>query len=414
MSLEQDISSFLNGSAVRSRHDQIDRFRPVAREILREFVGKDHITDEDLSALIHLFRPRPVSRELAGRYLSRIVPDAGKAAALTDRLVATGLGGFTAPGRLRIHSHTPAQLRVVHDFLRQAFAVSTTADGARLCREYDRKNIRYVTPGIYSPWLHYIAPDLFPIMNGATRSFYRAQGLPNVYSELIERLPELTARLGISDLGLLDWYIYQHANDGQKDPKDGAWRSAQWIREIPREDWELFFDTCNEVIERFGIENSSPLLAMNIHLDATQGVLMNISNRVAVAMCSGEGTEMLLMLPKGTTKRLLQGREIPSTFTFSRPANAEGTRVSPDTLRKRSNDLLPAVMEAVEEIMGRSQSSPYRKHHIPDLYRMATDADFPRRRWTICWKAGANGRGRDPMDRLKKDRSFERTTPCMS
>lgn len=376
MPLEQDISSFLNGPAVRSRHDQIARFRPVAREILREFVSKEHISDDDLSALIHLFRPKPVSRELAGRYLAHIVPDAGKAAALADQLVATGLGGFTAPGRLRIHSHTPAQLRVVHDFLRQAFAVSTTADAARLCREYDRKNIRYVTPGIYSPWLHYIAPDLFPIMNGATRSFYRAQGLPNEYSELIEGLPALTARLGISDLGLLDWYIYQHANGEQKDPKDGAWRAAKWISEIPREDWELFFDTCNEVIERFGIENSSPLLAMNIHLDAAQGVLMNISNRVAVAMLPGEGTEMLLMLPKGATRRLLDRNVVHSRFDFSKPANAEGTRVAADTLRKRSGDLLPAVMEAVEEIMGRSQSSPYRKHHIPDLYRMATDADF--------------------------------------
>lgn len=379
MPIEQELSTFLQGPAISTRRDQIERFRPIAKEILRELVSKENITDEDLSGLIHLFRPNPLSRELAGKYLTHIVADPDKAAALADRLVAIGLGGFTAPGRLRIHGHTSEQLHIVHDLLRSAFTVSTSDEAARLCAEYEQHTVRYVTAGIYSPWLHYIAPEFFPILNGATRSFYRAQGLPKDYPELVEQMTPWAEKLGMQDYGLLDSFVWQQANAEQKDPKDGAWRKAKWIKKVSREDWELFFDACNEVIDTFGFDADSPLLAMNMHLKAMDGVLMNVSNRATIDMHLGEGTDVMLMLPKGATKRLLSEEEIVDTFDFSKPANAEGTRVTMQTFRHRLNDLLPSVMDATKEIIGRSQSSPFRKHHIPDLYRMATDADFRER-----------------------------------
>ena len=378
--LEQDVKEFMGGSAIAARREQIERFRPIAREILQEMVSKNSITDDDLSGLIHLFRPNPVPHDLALRYLTHIISGSARAKDIADRLVATGLGGFTAPGRLRIHSHTPEELRVVQDFLRDAFRVRTVDEAARLCENYEAKDIPYVTAGIYSPWLHYINPELFPILNGATRSFFRAQGLPKAYPALVAQIPTLVQQLGVKDFGVLDSFVWHQENGTQEaDPKDGAWRKAAWIKRIAREDWELFFDACNDVIDRCGFDADSPLLAMNMHASSSDGVLMNVSNRATIDMHLGEGPQVMLMLPKGDTERLLKRDEVVETFVFSKPANAEGTRVTMDTFRRKLDELLPAVFRASEEIITRSQSSPFRKHHIPDLYRMATDADFRER-----------------------------------
>lgn len=154
------------------------------------------------------------------------------------------------------------------------------------------------------------------------------------------------------------------------------WQNARWIKKITRPDWELFFDACNEVIGHFDLGADSPLLAMNIHLNSIDGVLMNISNRATIDMHLGEGTQVMLMLPLGATKRVLNEAEVIETFGFSRPATADGTRVSMDTFRNKLSLLLPEIEEATKQLLARSKSSPFRKHHIPDLYRMATDADF--------------------------------------
>ncbi|MBP8878816.1 MAG: EVE domain-containing protein [Flavobacteriales bacterium] len=154
------------------------------------------------------------------------------------------------------------------------------------------------------------------------------------------------------------------------------WQNARWIKKITRPDWELFFDACNEVIGHFDLGADSPLLAMNIHLNSIDGVLMNISNRATIDMHLGEGTQVMLMLPLGATKRVLNEAEVIETFGFSRPATANGTRVTMDTFRNKLSLLLPEIEEATKQLLARSKSSPFRKHHIPDLYRMATDADF--------------------------------------
>lgn len=154
------------------------------------------------------------------------------------------------------------------------------------------------------------------------------------------------------------------------------WQSASWIKQITRPDWELFFDACNEVIDHFDVDADSPLLAMNIHQNSSDGILMNISNRATIDMHLGEGTQVMLMLPLGATKRVLNEEEIIETFGFSRPATADGTRVTMDTFRNKMSLLLPEVEEATKQLLARSKSSPFRKHHIPDLYRMATEADF--------------------------------------
>ena len=373
--LKQAFDQFRNGSELFvNRTRQINAFRPIARDVLAQLVAKGSVTNEDLTGLIHLFRPKPVG-ELANKYLAHLVSDKSKANELSEQLQATGLGGYTAPGRLKIHDLSTEQLRDVHSLLRDAFNVTTSAEASQLCADYDRKKVTYVTPGIYSPWLHYIQPELFPILNDATKAFFNAQGLPVEYPALITRVPELSQSMGVKDLGLLDAFAWGQQDDQAPDPKGGTWRSAKWIKRVKRDDWNLFLDACGEVIQHFGLSQESPLLAMNLNSNPSEGLRMNVSNRATLGLLHIEGTEVMVMLPKGTTRRLF-GSKVISSGAFSRPANAEATHISMDSFQARFHELREPLFQATEELLGRSQSSPFRKHYIPDLYRMATDADF--------------------------------------
>jgi len=154
------------------------------------------------------------------------------------------------------------------------------------------------------------------------------------------------------------------------------WQSAPWIKQITRPDWELFLDACKKVIQRFDRDAASPLLALNIHHNSSDGILMNISNRATIIMRIREGIQMVLMLPLGATKRLLSEEEIIHTGPAKRPKTADWTQVSMDTFRNKMSLLLPEVEDATQQLLARSKSSPFLKYQKPDLYRMATDADF--------------------------------------
>jgi hypothetical protein len=374
--LEQEVKEFMGGNAIAARREQIEHFRPIAREVLEILVGKPSITDEDLSGLIHLFRPNPVPHELASRYLSHIVSDPAKAKNIADRLVATGLGGFTAPGRLRIHSHTADELRVVQEFLRDAFAVRTVEEASRLCEEYEAKAIRYVTAGIYSPWLHYINPQLFPILNGATRSFFRSHALPKEYPELVAKVPALAKQLGVTDYGVLDSFVWHKENGAQQeDPKDGAWRKAKWIKRIAREDWEHFLDACSTLIDALQLGPDDPRLAMNARTDDARRLSVNLLSRLVLGLENKSNTEALLILPRAFhSARPELGLTGEDPFSTEPPAALY--HIAYSTFRNNEAELLDEVTAQCRAFLPRGESSTYRVHHIPDLYRMATDADF--------------------------------------
>jgi len=266
----------------------------------------------------------------------------------------------------------------VHDLLRNAFTVSTSDEAARLCAEYEQHTVRYVTAGIYSPWLHYIAPEFFPILNGATRSFYRAQGLPKDYPELVEQMTPWAEKLGMKDYGLLDSFVWQQANAEQKDPKDDAWRKAKWIKKVSREDWEHFLDACSMLIDALELGPDDPRLSMNIRTDAARRLSVNLLNRLVLGLEFKGGTSALLILPRAFHEaHAALGLHGEDPFATEPPAALY--HIAYPSFRSEVDMLLDHVLEQCRAFLPKGESSTYRVHHIPDLYRMATDADFRER-----------------------------------
>jgi hypothetical protein len=115
--------------------------------------------------------------------------------------------GYTGAGKNAITKLDQTQLSHVKDFLAKTFNVTTIAEAVTLCDDYDSLNIPEVKKGVYSPWLFYIAPSIFPIINNKHLKFLDRVGVPHKYSETIKLFSELKSILN-TELGLIDFWIY--------------------------------------------------------------------------------------------------------------------------------------------------------------------------------------------------------------
>lgn len=384
----------------KERTDQVQRFRPVAQAVLHALVSKPVVTNEDLTGLIHLFRPKPIG-SLAAKYLAHIIANKQEREDLTARFQSLNIGGYTAPGRLRIHSLTGKQLATVRQFLIDASTITDPETGAKLCEAYEANKVTYVTSGIYSPWLHYLRPEVFPILNNATKGFYRQQGIPLEYPALVRAMPALQAMIDEKDLGLLDSMAWHAQGEEPVDPKNGSWHDAKWIRRIARADWEHFLDSCHRLIQTFQLGPDDRRLVMNPRQDGAQRLSFTLRNRLVLGLEHKQDTQAILLLPPDQDDRMPDlGLSERDPFNTEPPAALY--HLPYDKFKANGDALLELVIERCRMHTPHGDNSTYRIHHVPDLYRMATDADFRERALDHLLE----GKGEWPGDQAARDVSY--------
>ncbi len=361
-------------AAFEKRSLQSREFRPLAHDILSSLVQKGHVTNEDLTTLIHLFRPNP-PHELAEKYLSTLIPYPNQRSAYLARLKALKVGGYTAPGRRKIHSLTDEQLRAVHELLTQAFKVKNAEEAGALCAAYDAKRVPFVTAGVYSPWLHYIKPTLFPILNGPSLPFWKKQGLPTDYPALVKAIPALQEVIGETDLGLVDGLAWCARPSEGQDPTHGEWREQKWLKKISREHWEHFLDACNELIEALELGPDDERLAMNARRDDAKRISVNLRQRLALGLEHKRQTRALALLAPEPAQRY-PGVEFTDPYPY-KDVPAGGNWSMPIEGFVGNDEAMMSECVAIAKPYSKlGDSSAYRVHHIHDLYRMATEPEF--------------------------------------
>jgi len=99
-------------------------------------------------------------------------------------------------------------LREVKEFLSDAFNVTSIDEAKKLTDNFESLNIPVIKPGIFSPWLHYINPSIFPIVNGASKDLIQWLDLGDKYSKCIDSYQELMNLTEENNLGNLDYFAY--------------------------------------------------------------------------------------------------------------------------------------------------------------------------------------------------------------
>jgi len=186
---------------------------PVFKRIIWQSLQNEPITNDHLTGLIHMFKHN-CSAENFDKYLELNVSDISIRNQLSDEAYEINENGFTNAGKRAIQTLTNIELSIVKSFLMDAFKVKKIEEGAILCNQFISKNIPIVTEGIYSPWLFYINPTVFPLINDGIKGFKSWAKLSKNYDENIREFQLISKSIDEDNLGLIDALTTQITKEG--------------------------------------------------------------------------------------------------------------------------------------------------------------------------------------------------------
>lgn len=185
----------------------------IAKPILDKFVDKESISQDNLAALIEIFKENctvPTFEE----QLYRLKFDEFFSKEIIDIFKKTNLRGYTTAGRHVINlngekEHKDMRLKIIFNFLKDVSHSVLESEIREIILVFDSKEIPYLKYGIYSPWLHYMHPTICPIVNGPVVEFLKNKGFePSSYTEAWDSLKEIKQFIGASeDYGIIDYFI---------------------------------------------------------------------------------------------------------------------------------------------------------------------------------------------------------------
>lgn len=198
--------NFLKSGRMESRNKQI-QLVPTFREIIEETLKNDPLENKHLTGLIQMLGAGSKT-DTFQRYLTVNIKNSEKRDKILAKFKSIGETGFTGRGLQAIASTKQEELKKIKLFLKEVFSVKTVEHGMKLTKEFNDLKIPQITPGIYSPWLYYINPGIFPIINNSTIRFRKWLGMPSDYPSFIESANQLMSKVNETDHGRLDWFAH--------------------------------------------------------------------------------------------------------------------------------------------------------------------------------------------------------------
>ncbi len=208
---QQQYDAFRKSGKLKERIKQ-SRIVPVLREILSATLDNDPLTNEHLTGLIQMTGYGSKINTFK-KYLNTNVKDQAKKEKILNQFNEIGETGYTGKGLNAITKPKPEQLQQVKTFLREAFSVKSVDQAVKLVEDFDKLKVPQVTAGVYSPWLHYIKPKVFPIINNSILEFRKWLRLPSDYPSFIKAANELKEVVNETDHGKIDWFAHLFKGD---------------------------------------------------------------------------------------------------------------------------------------------------------------------------------------------------------
>lgn len=179
----------------------------VNKEIIEETLHNEPLLNEHLTGFIQMFK-YGCSDQSFDKYLAQNITDQFRRETISEKAYEADEWGYTGAGLNSISGLTPEQLATIKVFIQTAFTVKTVDEAISLCTNFDNENIAYVKSGIYSPWLYYINPKIFPIINQSHEKFREWIGIPADYPAYIKAFNELKTLVEEKELGVIDMFAH--------------------------------------------------------------------------------------------------------------------------------------------------------------------------------------------------------------
>lgn len=212
----QRYNVFKQSEEYQRRSEQLE-IVPIFRDIIRSTLNSGNLSDSKLTGFIQMFKP-DVTESTFDKYLQICVSDKNEYTLLLERWNSTSEKGLTGAGLNSIADLSRAQLNHVKAFLLEAFEINSTQKSIEHCQTYESLNIPFIKSGVYSPWLYYINPTVFPILNNSHINFRKWIDIPSDYSSCLEHFTHLKNQVNEADFGLFDRFTHNFNENGPLEP----------------------------------------------------------------------------------------------------------------------------------------------------------------------------------------------------
>jgi Cdc6-like AAA superfamily ATPase len=186
---------------------------PLFKEIIWETLKNEQLENEHLTGLIQMFgwRCKPDNFR---KYMKLCVQDKKQCEALIAKSLNTEQRGFTNIGKTAITDLSPRELKNIRTFLLNAFDVKSIEEAIALCSNFENLNIPQVKQGIFSPWLYYINPTIFPMVNNSHHNFKKWYGVSKEYTDSIQEYHQFKDAANEYDFAGIDYFAHLLTNEG--------------------------------------------------------------------------------------------------------------------------------------------------------------------------------------------------------
>ena len=196
-----------NDSFYQERKKQLD-YIPFAKKVIEESLSASNLTNETFTNLIQILKNGAIDKTVES-CLEKNIGNAEVRKELIEQYHTLGLAGFTGAGLMSINGLSDEQLNEIKSFLLGAVAVKNIEEASVEVEDYDKKKISLVTKGIYSPWLYYLNPEIFPVQNNSHNAFIKWCEQPtDSYPLGIKLFHEVAGILEEQDLGIIDAFAH--------------------------------------------------------------------------------------------------------------------------------------------------------------------------------------------------------------
>ncbi|SMD44857.1 AAA domain (dynein-related subfamily) [Aquiflexum balticum DSM 16537] len=241
---------------------------PIFRQILAEALTIEPFTNQVLTDLIQIFKYN-CTDDTFDKKLKALVLDEAKRKSIWDAAMEHYVPGFTNAGKTGIVGLKDEDLQTVKEFLVKAFKVTTVQEAKQLVREYENKKVPKVKRGVYSPWLFYINPTLFPIFNNSYKNFINWYDIPNEYQQVIDPLHELKSLVNEEDFSHIDQVAHIFTKEGRLFMAKTLELDGQSIYKISH--GALIFNTDFDNAAIIDIVDQNNLITLNRYTKRGQG-----------------------------------------------------------------------------------------------------------------------------------------------
>jgi hypothetical protein len=188
-------------------------FAKIARDIIAATLTNEPLKNEYLTGFIQMFKPDTTEKNF-DKYLEVNISDKSVHDKIYQEAYDVDVYGYTAAGKTAITGLNDEQLKFVKKFLQDAFNVTSVAEAKQVVDAYEALDIPEVKTGVFSPWLHYINPEIFPIINNSHNAFLEWLEIDKKYNSCIEAFHRLKEVCSEPHLGMLDYYAHTFSIPG--------------------------------------------------------------------------------------------------------------------------------------------------------------------------------------------------------